>query len=231
MASADARGPIGGPAKRVEVDETLVGGKLRHRGKGRHRANKTTVSGIIERDGPVAGPVPDETKFTPEPINRENVLSGTFISSDCHYAYRDISGGYTHGFVDHSAKEYVRGIHTNSIDGHWSLLKRAAPDSHDADAHAALYLTDKRIQQKDRKPCVRGRAAFDVLQFCSAAPNAKFSPAMAAGATDRLWEMVDVADVLDASEAKRKRQQPKAIFDVERWRICEGLLRYRHDGE
>jgi hypothetical protein len=43
--------------------------------------------------------------------------------------------------------------------------------------------------------------------------------------------MVDVADVLDASEAKRKRQQPKAIFDVERWRICEGLLRYRHDGE
>jgi hypothetical protein len=60
MASADARGPIGGPAKRVEVDETLVGGKLRHRGKGKHRAYKTTVSGIIERDGPVAGPVPDE---------------------------------------------------------------------------------------------------------------------------------------------------------------------------
>lgn len=49
----------------------------------------------------------------------------------------------------------------------------------------------------------------------------KISPAMAAGVTDRLWEMVDVVDVLDAFEAKRKRQ-PKAIFDVERWRIGEG---------
>ena len=38
----------------------------------------------------------------------------------------------------------------------------------------------------------------------------KVSPAMAAGVTDRLWEMVDVVDVLDAFEAKRKRQ-PKVI--------------------
>lgn len=45
---------------------------------------------------------------------------------------------------------------------------------------------------------------------------------MAAGVTDRLWEMTDVVDVLDAFEAKRKRQQAKAIFEVERWRIGEG---------
>ena len=37
----------------------------------------------------------------------------------------------------------------------------------------------------------------------------KVSPAMAAGVTDRLWEMVDVADVLDAFEAQKKRQ-PKS---------------------
>ena len=49
----------------------------------------------------------------------------------------------------------------------------------------------------------------------------KVSPAMAAGVTDRLWEMVDVVDVLDAFEAKRKRQ-PKVIFNVEPWRIGEG---------
>lgn len=49
----------------------------------------------------------------------------------------------------------------------------------------------------------------------------KVSPAMAAGVTDRLWEMVDVIDVLDAFEAKRKRQ-PKVIFNVERWRIGKG---------
>ena len=49
----------------------------------------------------------------------------------------------------------------------------------------------------------------------------KVTPAMAAGVTDRLWEMVDVVDVLDAFEAKRKRQ-PRVIFNVEPWRIGEG---------
>jgi transposase len=74
----------------------------------------------------VAGPVPDETKYTLEPIIRENVEPGTIVSSDGHYAYRDLAGDYTHGFVDHSAKEYVRGFRdTNSIEGHWSLLNCA----------------------------------------------------------------------------------------------------------
>jgi hypothetical protein len=44
---------------------------------------------------------------------------------------------------------------------------------------------------------------------------------MAAGVTDRLCEMVDVVDVLDAFEAKRKRAaQP--LFEVERWAIGGG---------
>jgi IS1 family transposase len=46
----------------------------------------------------------------------------------------------------------------------------------------------------------------------------KVSPAMAAGVTDRLWEMVDVVDVLDAFEAKRKRIT-KPIFEVAKWAI------------
>ena len=49
----------------------------------------------------------------------------------------------------------------------------------------------------------------------------KVSPAMAAGVTDRLWEMVDVVDVLEAFEAKRKRQA-KVVFNVEQWRIGDG---------
>jgi hypothetical protein len=44
---------------------------------------------------------------------------------------------------------------------------------------------------------------------------------MAAGVTDRLWEMVDVINVLDAFEAKRKRTT-KPIFEVERWAIGGG---------
>jgi hypothetical protein len=49
----------------------------------------------------------------------------------------------------------------------------------------------------------------------------KVSPAKAAGVTDRLWEMVDVIDVLNAFEAKRKRAS-KPIFEVERWAIGGG---------
>jgi hypothetical protein len=33
----------------------------------------------------------------------------------------------------------------------------------------------------------------------------KVTPAMAAGVTDRLWEMSDVVDLLEAFEAARKR--------------------------
>jgi hypothetical protein len=50
----------------------------------------------------------------------------------------------------------------------------------------------------------------------------KVSPAMAAGVTDRLWEMVDIVDVIDAFEAKRKRE-PKVRFDIEEWRIGGGF--------
>src|SRR5208282_4510140 len=49
----------------------------------------------------------------------------------------------------------------------------------------------------------------------------KVNPAMAAGVTDRLWEMVDVIDVLDAFEAKRKRV-PKVTFEVDEWKIGGG---------
>jgi IS1 family transposase len=50
----------------------------------------------------------------------------------------------------------------------------------------------------------------------------KVTPAMAAGVTDRLWEMGDVVDMLDAFEAKRKRE-PKVTFEVEEWKIGGGF--------
>jgi IS1 family transposase len=50
----------------------------------------------------------------------------------------------------------------------------------------------------------------------------KVSPAMAAGVTDRLWEMADVVDMLDAFEAKRKRE-PKNTFEVDEWKITGGF--------
>jgi len=132
MASADYAGPLGGKGKHVEVDETLIGGKLRHHGKCKHRKNKTTVFGMVERDGMLrAGPLPDETKFTLEPTILENVIGGAMITSDGHYGYGDLKLSYDHHVVNHAAHEYVRGIHhTNTIEGHWSHFKRAIKGTH-----------------------------------------------------------------------------------------------------
>jgi hypothetical protein len=89
--------------------------------------------------------VPDETKYKLEPIIRESVEGGTTISTDGHYAYRDLSGNYAHNYLDPSAKEYVRrDYRTNSIGGHRSLLKRAIRGTHVSNFQQAAwnYITE-----------------------------------------------------------------------------------------
>lgn len=49
----------------------------------------------------------------------------------------------------------------------------------------------------------------------------KVSPAMAAGVTDRLWEMTDIVEVIEAWEAKEKRDDAP-IFEAVEWKIGGG---------
>lgn len=120
MASADYKGPLSG---HVEVDETLVGGVAKGGAK-RSRTNKTTVFAMVERDGKMrAGPVPDASKFTLEPIIRENVLPGTVTSSDEHGAYNDLGNGYDHGTVSHSAKDTFAAFTTRT---RWKVIGRTS---------------------------------------------------------------------------------------------------------
>lgn len=48
----------------------------------------------------------------------------------------------------------------------------------------------------------------------------RVTPAMAAGVTDKLWEMTDIVDVIDSFEVKGARSR-KPIFEVEKWAIGE----------
>lgn len=134
MASADYAGPLGGLGKHVEADETWVGGVARKRGKGqgKKRSPKTIVFGMVERDGKVrVGPVPDDSKFTLEPIILENVTPDSIITTDGHLSYGDLRLTYQHTAINHAAGEYARGIHhTNTIEGHWSHFKRAIKGTH-----------------------------------------------------------------------------------------------------
>lgn len=140
MATADSSsGPMTG---HVEMDETFIGGKVRHHGVKAGLDNKAVVFGMLQRDGRVvAGPVLNRLKGTLEPIIKKNVARGTMISTDEHGAYRDLAGiGFNHGTVNHAKEEWVVGItHTNSIEGHWGQLKRSIKGTHIHVSHKHLW--------------------------------------------------------------------------------------------
>jgi transposase-like protein len=119
----------------VEADETFIGGKdknshwnKRSHSQGGFTTNKTMVIGAISRKGNVVCKMIEEAGFdTLNKFVREAVSEKvTLLATDENPGYRHVSKeGYLHDTVNHSQHEYVRGgIHTNSIENFWSLLKR-----------------------------------------------------------------------------------------------------------
>lgn len=120
----------------VEIDEAYMGGtlnsdpkkegltKLGHKTK--HQRSR--VLGMIQRDGEVRTDVMLEVFSSENTFKRvkNQVSKGAVVFSDAAPQYRILQGkGYLHYFVKHGMKEYVRGqVHTNSIEGYWSLFKR-----------------------------------------------------------------------------------------------------------
>jgi transposase len=110
----------------VEVDETYVGGK-RPGKRGRGAEGKSKVVGAVERNGKViAQVVPDVKRHTLVPFMVNKVDKDAILYTDTFPSYDHMRRfGYTHLRIAHEAKEYARGrVHTNSIEGFWSLLKR-----------------------------------------------------------------------------------------------------------
>jgi len=117
----------------VEMDETYVGGR-RHRRYQQRRgrphpldSNKTCVVGAVERKGRVVAVVAsDATRKTFHGVAKERVLPESVIFTDEHQSYTGLKEmGYTHQRINHTAGVYVAGnVHTNTIEGFWSLVKR-----------------------------------------------------------------------------------------------------------
>lgn len=119
----------------VEADETYVGGKRRNEGKpGRPSvySHKQKVFSIVKRDG-------DVRSFHVERVTAENLIGilrkqvdkGGIIMTDSFASYDGVGIRFgAHYTVDHSKGEYSRrvpgapAIHTNTIEGVFSILKR-----------------------------------------------------------------------------------------------------------
>ena len=108
----------------VEVDETMVGGK---RTGENWRDNKHWVVGAIQRGGNVRlERIPDVKRATLHGFVQRAVRDETeAIYTDDLKSYIGIGDSDTrHETVNHSAEEWVIGdVHTNSIEGVWSLFK------------------------------------------------------------------------------------------------------------
>jgi transposase-like protein len=113
----------------VEIDETLIGGKAQGKGRG-YRENKSVVIGAVQRGGNIRlRVIPNTRKHHIEEFIEGAVENPEAIFTDELKSYVDLTVTHPdtrHETVTHSADEVVRGdVHTNSVEGVWSLFKRS----------------------------------------------------------------------------------------------------------
>lgn len=138
----------------IEVDEAYVGGKPRRRNKRKddepakrgRGTKKTPVLGAVERGGNISARVQTDLtstgilRFLKSKINPRD----SKLITDEYRAYRAIRPYIPHEVINHQER-YVDGdIHTNTIEGFWSLLKRAwyGTHHHYAKKYTPLYVIE-----------------------------------------------------------------------------------------
>lgn len=112
----------------VEADETYIGGVKRLDKDQRRDTGKSIVIGVVKRGGKIKTKhIPDQQTQTLLSMLAKNVKLGSYLITDENSIYKKVPRlGLFHDSVKHFDKEYVRGdIHTNTIEGYWSFIKRS----------------------------------------------------------------------------------------------------------
>jgi len=145
----------------VEVDETFIGHDktVKPRGvkKGRGGAHKHKVLSLVDRTTGRARPmVVDDLKAkTLVPILKENIAKEARIMTDEAGQYKFLNQDFAgHDYVRHGQGEYGRGvIHTNTIEGYFSIFKRGMKGvyQHCAKKHLHRYLAEFDFRYNNRE--------------------------------------------------------------------------------
>jgi transposase-like protein len=148
----------------VEVDETFVGGKAKNRhwprrggpGRGGMGSGKTPVVGAVERKGKVVTRVIETVSGD---ILRSFVRGAvsekvSLLVTDEWVGYRGLDAEYPHHVIAHTKGQYVVGaIHTNTIEGFWSIFKRGVVGTfHKVSAkYLPLYVAEFQFRYNNRE--------------------------------------------------------------------------------
>lgn len=146
----------------VEVDETFVGGKAYNKhgrrgggGRGGIGSGKTPVVGAISRKGNVVARVIDTvsadvlTAFVMGAVSEKVSL----LVTDEWTGYRHIKKLYPHKVIKHTAGQYVVGaVHTNTIEGFWSIFKRGVVGTYHkvSKKYLPLYVAEFQFHYNNR---------------------------------------------------------------------------------
>jgi len=115
----------------VEADETFVGGKIKGKGRYVARQKKAPVVALVERDGRARSfHLEEVTAKNLRPLLKEHIAGSAELMTDDSGLYRGMKKHFkSHDVVKHMSGEYVRRkngrtIHTNTVEGFFSILKR-----------------------------------------------------------------------------------------------------------
>lgn len=142
----------------VEVDETFIG---RIKGAPKRRAfhHKMKVLALVDRNTGKARTmvVDDVTAKTIMPIVKANVAKEAILMTDESRVYLSAGKHFeAHGTTNHSAGEYVDpeipAIHTNTVEGYFSIFKRGMKGvyQHCSEAHLHRYLAEFEFRYNNR---------------------------------------------------------------------------------